>query len=168
MSKKRRSLKELLAILDYREDGGRDSRVPSAYLEWRRLHGLPYWCDLPTCQLHRENPMWNGAPAELRVDHIDGCNFNNRTKNLRLLCVACDAQQPTSGGRNRGRIQRSPTGAGYSMLDRETGLRHYRMPVKPGHFVLTGGEVAFRLVNPVDDEPSAPEDEGQPSKPKSP
>ncbi|CDX39179.1 hypothetical protein MPLA_290062 [Mesorhizobium sp. ORS 3359] len=46
------------------------------------------------------------------------------------------------------------------MLDRETGLRHYRMPVKTGHFVLTGGEAALKLVIPVGDEPLAPGDEG--------
>jgi hypothetical protein len=38
---------------------------------------------------------WNGQPAPLEVDHIDGNNSNHILENLRILCPNCHAQTPT-------------------------------------------------------------------------
>lgn len=143
MDARQTRLKELESILEYREDDRRDSRVPEAYREWRALTGRPIWCDNSSCQLHCEDPKWNNEPAPLEVDHIDGCRYNNRTKNLQLLCGNCHALQPTTGGRNKGLIKRSETGGGYARLDRATGRRHFRLPAKSGHFAITGGSATL-------------------------
>jgi hypothetical protein len=50
---------------------------------------------------------WNGEPAPLQLDHIDGDRTNNVLGNLRILCANCHAMTPTWGGRNRGRPNRS-------------------------------------------------------------
>lgn len=46
---------------------------------------------------------WNLKPIPLEVDHIDGNSQNNNPENLRMLCVTCHAQMPTSRGKNRGK-----------------------------------------------------------------
>lgn len=51
------------------------------------------------CGLHE----WNGRPAPLQLDHIDGDRRNNLLENLRLLCPNCHAQTDTYCGRNQGR-----------------------------------------------------------------
>lgn len=38
---------------------------------------------------------WNGKPAPLELDHIDGNPDNNLLENLRILCPNCHAQTPT-------------------------------------------------------------------------
>lgn len=46
---------------------------------------------------------WNDQPLVFNFDHIDGDYTNSRRANLRCICPNCDAQLPTSKGRNRGR-----------------------------------------------------------------
>jgi len=44
---------------------------------------------------------WNGQPAPLELDHINGINYDNRLENLRLLCPNCHAQTETYRGKNK-------------------------------------------------------------------
>lgn len=38
---------------------------------------------------------WNGKPAPLELDHIDGNNSNHILSNLRIICPNCHHQTPT-------------------------------------------------------------------------
>lgn len=49
------------------------------------------------------DPIWNGKPLTLQVDHINGDNTDNRPENLRFLCPNCHTQTPTYAGRNIGK-----------------------------------------------------------------
>ena len=44
---------------------------------------------------------WNGKPAPLELDHIDGNNSNHRLENLRIICPNCHHQTPTHSCRKR-------------------------------------------------------------------
>lgn len=44
---------------------------------------------------------WNGQPAPLIVDHIDGNCLNNDVNNFRLVCGNCDMQLPTYKSKNK-------------------------------------------------------------------
>jgi Zn finger protein HypA/HybF involved in hydrogenase expression len=44
---------------------------------------------------------WNGLPAPLELDHIDGDHYNNELSNLRILCPNCHAQTDSHSGKNR-------------------------------------------------------------------
>lgn len=46
---------------------------------------------------------WRGKKLVLDLDHIDGCAFNNRPENLRLICPNCHSQTPTYKAKNIGR-----------------------------------------------------------------
>lgn len=46
---------------------------------------------------------WNGVPAPLQLDHVNGDRRDNRLENLRILCPNCHAQTDTWCGRNMGR-----------------------------------------------------------------
>ena len=74
------------------------------YDAWRRQKGLPYRCDNENCQFHKGNLLWNRQKLGMILDHKNGNRNDNRAENLRCLCPNCDAQLPTRGGRNRGRI----------------------------------------------------------------
>ena len=45
---------------------------------------------------------WQGRPAPLQLDHIDGDRRNNQLTNLRILCANCHALTETWCARNRG------------------------------------------------------------------
>jgi hypothetical protein len=92
-------------ILDYSLTPPSRAVVRRAYRRWRQGQNTPYWCDNVACQLHVGEPHWNGRPIVLTLDHVDGNCKNNRPSNLRLLCPNCDAQLPTRGGGNKGRVR---------------------------------------------------------------
>lgn len=45
-----------------------------------------YWCGIDE---------WRSEKLSLHLDHINGCNTDNRLENLRLLCPNCHSQTPT-------------------------------------------------------------------------
>ncbi len=44
---------------------------------------------------------WNGKPAPIELDHIDGDRHNNTIDNLRILCPNCHAQTDTYRAKNK-------------------------------------------------------------------
>lgn len=44
--------------------------------------------------------VWNSKPIVLQLDHINGDHFDNRLKNLRVLCPNCHSQTDTFGNKN--------------------------------------------------------------------
>ncbi|MCA6095804.1 HNH endonuclease [Streptomyces sp. SCA3-4] len=55
------------------------------------------------CALCGIEPMWQGHPLPLEVDHLDGDWRNNRIDNLRLLCPNCHSTTDTYRGRGKAR-----------------------------------------------------------------
>lgn len=53
-------------------------------------------CAICGCQ-----PVHNGKPMVLVIDHINGVNNDNRIDNLRMLCPNCNSQTDTFSGRNK-------------------------------------------------------------------
>lgn len=54
------------------------------------------------CSICRQLPVWNGAPLQLQLDHIDGNSDNSFPINLRLLCPNCHTQTDNFGSRGQG------------------------------------------------------------------
>lgn len=63
--------------------------------------GRDYRCVGEGCLIPEINPMWNGKPITLHVDHIDGDKLNNLKENLRFLCANCHQQTETWGNKKR-------------------------------------------------------------------
>jgi hypothetical protein len=100
------------------------------------LPPIPTRCDEPGCFFHQAPLIWNEKAVPLVLDHINGVSGDNRTKNLRFLCPICNAQQPTHGGGNKGRVEQHE--GGFS-TKRKDGKRHYVLPAEPAHYELTFG-----------------------------
>lgn len=59
------------------------------------------------CSICGQEPEWNGQPLTLILDHINGNNKDDRLENLRWVCPNCNQQLPTTGSRNRVKIERN-------------------------------------------------------------
>ena len=127
-------------VLRYSKGRRSSTTVRNHYLNWRNQQDppIPYRCDNPDCRFHNETLMWNGSPLNLVLDHKNGVSGDNRPKNLRFLCPNCNAQLPTHGGGNRGRVEQS-TG-GFAQID-EDGKRHHTLPIESGKFTTQGHDV---------------------------
>jgi hypothetical protein len=74
------------------------SRPLDAYILRRALveSGVVEKCSI--CGIGNE---WNGKPLQLQVDHINGCRWDNRIKNLRFACPNCHSQTENFGAKNK-------------------------------------------------------------------
>jgi HNH endonuclease len=106
------------------------------YLAWRESQGMPLRCDIKECSFHTGALVWNEKPLKLVLDHVNGVNSDNRTKNLRLVCPNCNASLPTHGGGNKNRVEKSEGGFA---LKRADGKKSYVLPVEPATIVISGG-----------------------------
>lgn len=105
------------------------------YAAYRERNGIPIRCDNESCRYWTAELVWNEQPLPLVLDHISGNSLDNSPQNLRLLCPNCDAQLPTRGGKNAGRIV-NVTDSGYEI--RQNGERRDAKVFPPG--VAVAGE----------------------------
>lgn len=52
------------------------------------------------CSICGLPPVWNGKELSLTLDHINGCNHDNRLENLRWICPNCDRQLSIFGSKS--------------------------------------------------------------------
>lgn len=102
-------------VLSYSRSPHARATVRRYYSRWRECNRIPDRCDISECVFHTSPLEWNGKPLSLVLDHINGNRNDNTPNNLRYLCPNCDAQQPTRGGKNIGRIQ-NETEIGYQVV----------------------------------------------------
>ena len=57
------------------------------------------------CSICGQEPIWNGKPLVLILDHINGHNKDDRLENLRWVCPNCNQQLPTTNGKNIKRLK---------------------------------------------------------------
>jgi len=113
----KKSLKES-DVLRYSTQKQNNKTVRHHYSKWRNSNGLPDRCDNPNCIFHKNPLLWNGERLPLILDHINGNNKDNAPRNLHFLCPNCNSQQPTQGGKNKGRIQ-NESELGYEVKHRD-------------------------------------------------
>jgi hypothetical protein len=87
----RRPLEEILVVdSDWTDTSTLRERLIEAGLKERRCER----CGIAA---------WQGQPAPLQLDHVNGDRTDNRRENLRILCANCHALTDTWCARNRGR-----------------------------------------------------------------
>lgn len=52
------------------------------------------------CSICGQEPIWQGKPLTLILDHINGINNDDRLENLRWVCPNCNYQLDTTNGKN--------------------------------------------------------------------
>ena len=57
------------------------------------------------CSICRQEPIWQGKPLTLILDHINGINNDDRVENLRWVCPNCNYQLDTTNGKNIKRLR---------------------------------------------------------------
>ena len=57
------------------------------------------------CSVCGQEPIWNGRPLVLTLDHINGIRTDHRLENLRWICPNCDRQSDTYGFKNKKNIE---------------------------------------------------------------
>ena len=55
------------------------------------------------CSICGQEPIWNGKPMTLILDHVNGINNDDVLENLRWVCPNCNSQLETTGSRNPNR-----------------------------------------------------------------
>jgi hypothetical protein len=112
------------------------AKIRRRYARWREENGLPVRCDFEDCQFHTQPLVWRGAELPPILDHANGNSRDNRPSNLRFVCPNCDAQLPTRGGANRGRIK-ATSETEFTIIER-SGTRHYHIIPKGGGIRMGG------------------------------
>ncbi len=127
-------------VLIYKKERRSQDTVKRYYIKWREQQNppIPLRCDEPNCRYYKEPLIWNGEKIKLVLDHINGVSGDNRPKNLRFLCPNCNSQQPTHGGGNRGKVEKSE--GGFAKI-REDGKKDYTLPAETGKYELKGEQV---------------------------
>lgn len=122
-------------ILRYQKGRRSQGTILRYYLEWRsqQIPLLPVRCDIESCMFYTSALLWNGNTLSPILDHKNGVNGDNRPENLRLLCPNCNSQQPTQGGRNKGKVEQSE--GGFATI-RPDGKKDYVLPAEPGRYKI--------------------------------
>lgn len=118
-------------VLRYQKDGRPQATVKRYYIKWRlqQCPPIPDRCDNSRCIYHHEPLIWNGIELKLVLDHESGVSWDNRPKNLRLLCPNCNSQQSTHGGGNKDKIKKIE--GGYVAI-RDDGTKNQVLPAEAG------------------------------------
>jgi hypothetical protein len=121
-------------VLNYQLGRRSQQTVKRYFVEWRKIQKppIPLRCDNEECYFHTNPLVWNSQPFNLILDHKNGVSGDNRPKNLQFLCPNCNAQQPTHGGGNKGKVKQS--GGGFAK--EKDGKWHYTLPALSGKFRL--------------------------------
>lgn len=85
-NRKNKTVKDLISNTTYRSN-----HYIKKYIQEYNL--LPWKCSC--CDIKN----WQGKDITLELDHIDGCAYNCKIENLRLLCPNCHSQTDTFRGR---------------------------------------------------------------------
>lgn len=58
------------------------------------------------CAICGQKPYWNNKELTLILDHINGCNSDDRLENLRWVCPNCNMQLPTTNRSKNANIKK--------------------------------------------------------------